>query len=54
MVMMALELLLAEQYMEADILPIRHHMEEQEIMVAVTVDTPAASTMEQGIFLGIS
>ena len=53
MVMMALELLLAE-HMEADILPIRHHMEEQEIMVAVTVDTPAASTMEQDIFLGIS
>lgn len=54
MVMMALELLLAE-HMEADILPIRHHMEEQEIMVAVTctVDTPAASTMEQDIFLGI-
>ena len=52
MFMMALELLLAE-HMEADILPIRHHMEEQEIMVAVTVDTPAASTMEQDIFLGI-
>ena len=52
MVMMALELLLAE-HMEADILPIRHHMEEQEIMV-VMADTPAASTMEQDIFLAIS
>ena len=51
MVMMVLEMV---EHMEADILPIRHHMEEQEIMVAVTVDTPAASTMEQDIFLGIS
>lgn len=49
MVMMALELLV--EHMEADILPIRHHMEE-EIMV-VTADTPA-SIVEQDISLGIS
>ena len=51
MVMMALEQVV--EHMEADILPFRHLMEEQEIMV-VTADTPAASTMEQDIFLGIS